>query len=89
MRVVTVRRTVLKRTPRETPIKRMVINGTAKKTSSIRGSFRDLTGRYFASENRLEFAIEALLFAIIATISAWPIVATAGALNEFFQRTPA
>jgi hypothetical protein len=89
MRVVTVRRTVLKRTPRGTPIKRTVINGTAKKTSSIRGSFRDLTARYFASENRLEFAIEALLFAIIATISAWPIAATAGALNEFFQRTPA
>jgi len=76
---------VIKGTPRETSIKRKVINGTAKKASPIRGSFRDLTRRYFAGENRLEFAIEALLFAIIATISAWPIVANAGALNEFFS----
>jgi hypothetical protein len=84
MSVITVRRTVIKGTPRETSIKRKVINGTAKKASPSRGSFRDLTRRYFAGENRLEFAIEALLFAIIATISAWPIVANAGALNEFF-----
>jgi len=33
------------------------------------------------------FAIEALLFAIIAGISAWPIFNAAVALNEFFQRT--
>jgi len=88
MSVITVRRTVIKRTPRETPIKRMVINRTAKRTSSIRGSFHDLTRRYFASENRLEFAIEAFLFAIIATISALPIVAAAGALSEFLPRVP-
>jgi len=63
-----------------------VINGTAKKASPIRGSFRDLTRRYFAGENRLEFVIEALFFAIIVAISAWPILAAAGALQEFFQR---
>jgi len=36
----------------------------------------------------LEFIIEALLFAIIVGISAWPIFAAAAALNEFLQRAP-
>jgi hypothetical protein len=36
----------------------------------------------------MEFAIEALLFAIIAAISAWPTVAAAGALAEFLQQAP-
>jgi hypothetical protein len=36
----------------------------------------------------LEFAIEALLFAIIMAISAWPIFAAADALNQFLQRVP-
>jgi hypothetical protein len=33
-------------------------------------------------------AIEALLFAIIAGISAWPILNAAEALREFLQRVP-
>jgi hypothetical protein len=33
----------------------------------------------------MEFAIEALLFAIIVAISAWPMFAAAGALHEFLQ----
>jgi len=86
MSVITVRRTVIKRTPRETSIKRMVINGTPKKAPTTRRSFRELARRYFASENRLEFAIEAMFFVIIVAISAWPILAAAGALREFFQR---
>jgi hypothetical protein len=36
----------------------------------------------------LEFAVEALFFAIMVVVSAWPIIAAAGALNEFLQRTP-
>jgi hypothetical protein len=36
----------------------------------------------------MEFAIEALLFAIIVAISAWPAFAAAGALAEFFQQAP-
>jgi hypothetical protein len=31
----------------------------------------------------VEFTIEALLFAIIVAISAWPILAVASALSEF------
>ena len=33
----------------------------------------------------MEFVIEALLFAIIVAISAWPVFAAAGALHEFLQ----
>jgi len=36
----------------------------------------------------VEFTIEALLFAIIVAISAWPILAVAAALSEFVQRAP-
>ena len=30
----------------------------------------------------MEFAIEALLFGVLVAVSAWPIVAAAGAINE-------
>ena len=46
-------------------------------------SFRELTRGYFASERTWEFAIEALLFAILMAVSAWPIIAAADALNKF------
>ena len=52
----------------------------------MRRSFREVTRSYFARESNLEFAIEALFFAIIVATSAWPIFATAGELNEFLQR---
>jgi hypothetical protein len=63
-----------------------VINGGSKKISTSRRSFRELARTYFAKEHSLEFAAEALLFVIIVAISAWPILAAAGALHEFFQR---
>jgi len=72
--------------PGEASVKRIVINGTSKKSSTIRRSFRELARTYFAKEHRLEFAAEALFFVIIVAISAWPILAAAGALHEFFQR---
>jgi hypothetical protein len=71
MNVITVRRTVFR---------------NANKRLSMRRSFRELTRAYFATENSLEFVVEALFFVIIAAISAWPILAAAGALHEFFQR---
>lgn len=55
--------------------------------SLVLRSFRKLSRSYFASEKSWEFVIEALLFAIIVAISAWPIFAAAGALNQFLQRT--
>ena len=50
-------------------------------------SFRGLTRNYFAHETPWQLAIEVLLFAIIAALSAWPILAAASALNEFLNRT--
>ncbi len=47
-----------------------------------RRSFRDISRRYLAKEKDLEFVIEALLFAIIVAISAWPILAVVDALNR-------
>ena len=72
MRIITVKRTLIKRKPKELSVTR---------------SFRGLTRSYFASEKSWEFAVEALLFAIIAAISAWPIFAAVDALNQFLQRT--
>ena len=86
MNVITVRRTIFHGLPREAPVKRIVINGRSKKTSTTLQSFRDLARTYFAREHSLEFAVEALFFVIIVAISAWPILAAAGALQEFFQR---
>jgi len=50
-----------------------------------RRTFRQLAQSYLAGERTVEFAIEALLFAVIVAISAWPAVAAAGALAEFLQ----
>ena len=86
MNVITVRRTVFHSMPKEASVKRIVINGRSKKSSTTRQSFRELARSYFARENSLEFVLEALLFAIIVVTSAWPILAAAGALQEFFQR---
>ena len=55
--------------------------------SATRRSFRESTRSYFASEKSWEFAIEALFFAILVAISARPVFAAVGALNEFLQRT--
>ena len=76
MSVITVKRAVIR------PRRR-----SGNKISTTRRSFRELTRSYFASEKSWEFAIEALFFAIIVAISAWPIFAAADALNEFLQRT--
>jgi len=37
---------------------------------------------FFAGENHLHFAIEALLFAALLALCAWPIVAAAGAISQ-------
>ena len=46
-------------------------------------SMRQFRREFFAKESHLEFAIEALLFGVLLVISAWPIMAAAGAINEF------
>jgi hypothetical protein len=69
-------------------VKRTVIRRTADKGPTGRQSFRELTQNYFASEKTWEFVIEALLFAIMVAISAWPIFVAADALSDLLQRTP-
>jgi hypothetical protein len=64
-------------------VKRTVIRLMPNKRSAMRRSFRELTRGYFASERTWEFVIEALLFAIMMAVSAWPIIAAADALNKF------
>jgi hypothetical protein len=67
-------------------VKRTIFRRGSNRRLEMRRSFREVTRSYFARESNLEFAIEALFFAIIVAISAWPIFATAGALNEFLPR---
>jgi hypothetical protein len=74
MNVITVKRTIIRRTPAQ--------------RSTTRRSFRELTRSFLAGERTVEFSIEALLFAIIVAISAWPLFDAAGALNQFLQSAP-
>lgn len=67
---------------------RTEIRGTRVQQSETRPTFRQLIRPYLAVERTVEFAIEALLFGIIVAISAWPILAAAGALHEFLQQAP-
>jgi hypothetical protein len=69
-------------------VKRTIIRRIRAQRSAMRtrGSFRDLTRSYFAAEKAVEFTIEALLFAILVAISAWPVLAAANALSEFLPQ---
>jgi len=50
--------------------------------SGNRRRIRQFARDFFARENHWEFAIEALIFGALLAISAWPIVAAAGAINK-------
>ena len=69
-------------------VKRTIVRRTRAQRSAMRTrrSFRELTRSYLIREKTLEFAMEALLFAIIVAISAWPVLAAANALGEFLQQ---
>ena len=69
-------------------VKRTIIRRTHVQPSETRRTFRELARSYLAVERTIEFAIEAVLFAIIVAISAWPAFAAAGALAEFLQQAP-
>ncbi|HXP34703.1 MAG TPA: hypothetical protein VN827_04070 [Chthoniobacterales bacterium] len=66
-------------------IKRIISKARGTKESTSRRSFRELTRNFFATENHWAFAIEALLFGALLAISAWPIVAAAGAITGLLQ----
>ena len=66
-------------------VKRTVTRQTRAQRSAMRKrrSFRELTRSYLAGERTVELTIEALLFAIIVAISAWPVWAAANAVGAF------
>jgi hypothetical protein len=66
-------------------VKRTVTKQTRAQRSAMRKrrSFRELTRSYLAGETTVVFTIEALLFAIIVAISAWPVLAAANAVGAF------
>ena len=59
-------------------VKRTILRRNSAQRSATRRSFRELSRSYLAGEKAVEFAIEALFFAIIVAISAWPLFAAAG-----------
>jgi hypothetical protein len=62
-------------------IKRNVSKG--KRTRTTRGRFvLEFARDFFAGENQLEFAVEALLFGALLALSAWPIIVAAGAIDR-------
>ena len=67
-------------------LKRTKSRRTNKHSSETGRTFRELAGSYRGAEKTMEFAIEAVLFAIIVGISVWPAFAAAGALTEFLQQ---
>jgi hypothetical protein len=48
-------------------------------------SYGDLARHYLAHESRWQFAVEALLFATLLAISAWPIFAAADAVSALLK----
>ncbi len=66
MRVITIKRNVSKEKRARTTRRRFVL---------------EFARDFFAGENHLEFALEALLFGLLA-LSAWPIIVAAGAIDR-------
>ena len=64
---------------------RRTIKTSKRAKHSGKQRFLQFAQNFFASENHLEFAVEALFFALLLAISAWPIVAAAGAISQFLQ----
>jgi hypothetical protein len=69
-------------------IQRTIVRHQETKTPTNRRSIRQFARDFFAKENHWEFAVEALLFAILLGISSWPIVSAVGAVQEFLARMP-
>jgi hypothetical protein len=48
-------------------------------------SFRELSRKFLGAEMKRDYAFEAAFFAIIAAVSAWPIISTLQALTELVK----
>jgi hypothetical protein len=58
------------------------IRRTFRPESQRDRSLRQLAHDFFATENHIEFVIEALLFGALLAISTWPIAAAASAISQ-------
>ena len=63
-------------------IQRRIRKANTRTGSTSRRSIRQFGREFFAKENHIEFAIEALIFGLLAAVSAWPMVTAAGAINR-------
>jgi hypothetical protein len=63
-------------------IQRAIRKGNTQTGSSRRRSIGEIGRDLFARESQAEFAMEALLFGVLVAVSAWPIAAAAGAINQ-------
>jgi hypothetical protein len=70
MHIIKIKRTVRKSNGAQFPAKRR---------------FLQFAQNFFANENHLACVIEALLFGALLAISAWPIIAAAGAINAILR----
>ena len=67
MRVITIKRNVSKE----------------KRARTTRGRFAlEFARDFFASENHMQFAIEALVFGALLALAPWPIIVAAGAIDQ-------
>ena len=63
-------------------IKRTAFRGRKQTTKSSRRSFLQFARDFFASENHMQFAIEALVFGALLALAAWPIIVAASAIDQ-------
>jgi hypothetical protein len=73
MNVITIKRTIRR---------------NRKEKSNTRRSFWKLSRDYFTRENSQHFIIEAVLFAILTAISAWPLAVAVDVLRQLLERSP-
>ncbi len=63
-------------------IQRSIRRRNNSNNSNAQRSTRRFGRDFFAKESQIEFALEAMLFGVLVVLSAWPIVAAAGAINK-------
>lgn len=60
----------------------ITISRVISRSKTTRRSIRQCARDFFARENHLEFAIEALVFGAVLVICAWPLAAAAGVIGN-------
>ena len=58
-----------------------VVNAPKQSTTALSPSFRQLSSKFLADEMKRDYLTEAFCFAIMVSVSAWPIVSMVRALS--------